>query len=402
MPSQDLRVISADCHINEPPHVFERVPTEFRDRIPRMMRGADGGDGWSFDGKAPKRTFGIEAMAGRAKDEYQLQGLTFDQILPGNYDGKAHVEDMSKDGVDVSVVYPGHAIFVYLEPDRALALACMRSYNDWVLDEFQAAAPEQLVALPMLPVDDGSEAAVAEMQRVQALGARGCFIPGMPRRPYNDSYYEPLWQAASASGIPLTFHRTFGGAPPDMDWDELVEQNVSVAGIVNRFFSAVRPLTYLVLNGVFDRNPGLRLVAGGGQLRLDPVLGADHGRDPPHGGRVGRPGAGPGAERVPRGQRLRDGARRPRRLRHDAPRAAPPGRHVHVLVRLSPQRHPLAAVSRAHRRADGGHDARRMCAKCSREMPSASTASDRGGARTAPARCCAGRARTTPPTEVTT
>ncbi len=262
MPSQDLRVISADCHINEPPHVFERVPTEFRDRIPRMMRGADGGDGWSFDGKAPKRTFGIEAMAGRAKDEYQLQGLTFDQILPGNYDGKAHVEDMSKDGVDVSVVYPGHAIFVYLEPDRALALACMRSYNDWVLDEFQAAAPEQLVALPMLPVDDGSEAAVAEMQRVQALGARGCFIPGMPRRPYNDSYYEPLWQAASASGIPLTFHRTFGGAPPDMDWDELVEQNVSVAGIVNRFFSAVRPLTYLVLNGVFDRNPGLRLVAG--------------------------------------------------------------------------------------------------------------------------------------------
>ncbi len=262
MPSQDVRVISADCHINEPPHVFERVPAEYRDRIPRMMRGADGGDGWSFDGKAPKRTFGIEAMAGRAKGEYQLEGLTFDQILPGNYDGKAHVEDMSKDGVDVSIVYPGHAIFVYLEPDRALALACMRSYNDWVLQEFQAAAPERLVALPMLPVDDGPEAGVTEMERVQALGARGCFIPGMPRRPYNDSYYEPLWQAASASGMPLTFHRTFGGAPPDVDWDELVEQNVSVAGIVNRFFSAVRPLTYLVLNGVFDRNPGLKLVAG--------------------------------------------------------------------------------------------------------------------------------------------
>ncbi len=262
MPSQNVRVISADCHINEPPHVFERVPAEYRDRIPRMMRGADGGDGWSFDGKAPKRTFGIEAMAGRAKDEYQLQGLTFDQILPGNYDGKAHAEDMSRDGVDVSVVYPGHAIFVYLEPDRDLALACMRSYNDWVLQEFQAAAPERLVALPMLPVDDGPEAAVTEMERVRALGARGCFIPGMPRRPYNDPFYEPLWQAASASGIPLTFHRTFGGAPPDMDWDELVEQNVSVAGIVNRFFSAVRPLTYLVLNGVFDRNPGLTLVAG--------------------------------------------------------------------------------------------------------------------------------------------
>ena len=28
-----------------------------------------------------------------------------------------------------------------------------------------------------------------------------------------------------------------------------MEQNVSVAGIVNRFFSVVRPLTYLVFNG---------------------------------------------------------------------------------------------------------------------------------------------------------
>ena len=32
------RVISADCHINEPPTVFDRVPAEYRDRAPRMMR----------------------------------------------------------------------------------------------------------------------------------------------------------------------------------------------------------------------------------------------------------------------------------------------------------------------------------------------------------------------------
>jgi uncharacterized protein len=255
------RVISADCHINEPPTVFDRVPAEYRDRAPRMMRGEDGGDGWSFDGKPPKRTFGLEAMAGRAKEDFRLEGLRFDEILPGNYEGAAHVEDMALDGIDASVVYPANAIFVYLEPDRGLALACMRSYNDWVLDDFQGAAPDRLVGLPMLPVDDGTDVAIAEMERVVAKGARGCFIPGMPRRPYNDaSYYEPLWQAAAANGVPLTFHRTFGGAPPDADWDELVEQNVSVAGIVNRFFSGVRPLTYLIFDGVFDRHPGLRIV----------------------------------------------------------------------------------------------------------------------------------------------
>jgi predicted TIM-barrel fold metal-dependent hydrolase len=254
------RLISADCHINEPPHVFERVPAEYRDRAPRMMRGADGGDGWSFGGQPPKRTFGVEAMAGRAKEDYQVSGLRFDEILPGNYDGLAHVEDMRLDGVDVSVVYPAHSIFVYLEPDRGLGLACLRAYNDWVLDEFQGAAPDHIVGLPMLPVDDGMDVCVAEYERVLAKGAKGAFIPGMPKTPYNSPVYEPLWNAASAAGAPLTFHRTFGGAPPDADWDELVEQNVSVGGIVNRFFSGVRPLTYLIFNGVFDRNPGLKIV----------------------------------------------------------------------------------------------------------------------------------------------
>ena len=256
------RLISADCHITEPPWVFDRVPSEYRDRAPKLVRGADGGDGWSFDGKPPKRTFGVEAMAGRARDDFQTSGLRFDEILPGNYDGRAHLEDMTLDGVDVSIVYPANAIFTYLEPDRGLAYACMRAYNDWLLDDFQAVDPTRLVGLPMLPVDDGMDVAIAEFDRVIAKDARGAFIPGMPRRPYHDHYYEPLWAAASDRGVPLTFHRTFGGPPPDQDFDELVAQNISMAGTTVRFFAGVRPLTYMVFDGVFDRHPGLRIVGG--------------------------------------------------------------------------------------------------------------------------------------------
>jgi predicted TIM-barrel fold metal-dependent hydrolase len=255
------RVISADCHITEPPWVFDRVPPELKDRAPRLVRGDDGGDGWSFDGKPPRRTFGVEAVAGRARDDFKLSGLRFDEILPGNYDPDAHVRDMELDGIDVSVVYPANAIFVYLEPDRALAHACLRSYNDWVLDDFQATRPDRIVGLPMLPVDDG-DAAIAELDRVVGKGAKAAFIPGMPHRPYHDASYDPLWAAAEERRVPLTFHRTFGGPPPDQDFDELVEQNVSMAGTVTRFFAGVRPLTYMLFNGVFDRHPGLRLVAG--------------------------------------------------------------------------------------------------------------------------------------------
>jgi len=170
----DTRIISADCHICEPPHVFDNVPAAFKDRTPKMMRGLDGGDGWSFDGGPPKRTFGIEATAGQAAGNLKISGLRFDEIMPGNYDGRAHVADMDQDGVDVSVVYPASAIFTYIEPDRDLAVACMRSYNDGVLDELGGAAPGRIVGLPMLPVDDGMDVCIAEFERCLATPRRAC------------------------------------------------------------------------------------------------------------------------------------------------------------------------------------------------------------------------------------
>jgi predicted TIM-barrel fold metal-dependent hydrolase len=255
-----MRVISADCHINEPPHVFESVPAKFKDRAPRMMRGADGGDGWSFDGGPPKRTFGIEATAGQTTVVKKMSGLRFDEIMPGNYDGTAHVADMDRDGIDVSVVYPASSIFIYIEDDREFALACMRAYNDWILDEFQAANPARIVGLPMLPVDDELDVCIGEFDRLAAKGARGMFIPGFPVRPYHDTHYDPLYARAAEAGIPLTFHRTFGGKPNESDWDELVNQKVTTAGTVWRFFAAVKPFTYMVYAGVFARHPQLKIV----------------------------------------------------------------------------------------------------------------------------------------------
>jgi predicted TIM-barrel fold metal-dependent hydrolase len=255
------RIISADCHINEPPHVFDNVPAKLKARAPKMLRGADGGDGWSFDGNPPKRTFGIEATAGRAAGDKKMSGLRFDEILPGNHQGKAHVEDMDKDGIDVSVVYPAYAAQAYVMPDRELGVACMRSYNDWILSEFQGASPKRIVGLPLLPVDDGMETCVAEFDRCVRTGAKAILIPGIPVRPYHDRYYDPLFARASETGIPLTFHRTFGGRAQEADWDGIADLKVTAGGTVWRFFSAVRSFTYLVYSGVFDRYPNLKLVA---------------------------------------------------------------------------------------------------------------------------------------------
>ena len=162
-----MRVISADCHICEPPHVFDDVPSALRphaedDAWRRRRRRVE------LRRRPPSARFGIEATAGQAADNRKISGLRFDEIMPGNYDGAAHVEDMDIDGVDVSIVYPSSAIFAYIEPDRELALACMRSYNNWMLQEFEGAAPGRIVGLPMLPVDDGMDVCLAEFERCLA------------------------------------------------------------------------------------------------------------------------------------------------------------------------------------------------------------------------------------------
>jgi predicted TIM-barrel fold metal-dependent hydrolase len=249
-------VISADNHIIEPRDLFvTRMPKEFRDRAPRVMRGADGGDGWTFDGKPPRRTIGIEATAGRA---IRISGYKWDEILPGNYDPAAHVSDMRKEGVDASVLFGTISMGAYTLSPPDFAMALMQTYNDWLLDDFVTVDPKRLIGLPLLPVNHGMDCAVAEFKRCLAKGARGFFIPTFPDVSYVDKAYDVLWAAAADAGTPLCLHRTSGGNDPagmgDFKFDV---PGINVAGTVVRFFSGVQPLTFMIFSGVFQRHPKL-------------------------------------------------------------------------------------------------------------------------------------------------
>jgi predicted TIM-barrel fold metal-dependent hydrolase len=262
-PAAGTRVISADNHIIDPRDLYvERLPPAYRDRAPRVVRADDGGDGWSWEGRPPARTFGLEAVAGQPTGgDYRPSGLRWEEILPGNYDGAEHLKDMDRDGIDAAVLYPSVAMASYVIPDREFALAVVRTYNDWLLDDFCAVAPERLVGLCALPVDDGAELAVAELERCAAKGAKGFFLPGAPARPYWDRAHDPLWRAACDADRPVSFHRNHGGRPPAGEEFDQHTPGINVGGIVVRFFSAVQPLTYMIYTGVFERFPTLRVVA---------------------------------------------------------------------------------------------------------------------------------------------
>ncbi|HLG67426.1 MAG TPA: amidohydrolase family protein [Acidimicrobiales bacterium] len=272
------RVISADNHINEPPGTYvDRVPAHLKDRAPRVMRGADGGDGWSFDGKPPKVTFGLGATGGVTKQnprDYKAAGLRWEEILPGNYDGAAHIKDNELDGVDAASIYPAAVGGAYALPDRELALACVRAYNDWLIEDFCAADPRRLLSLAFMPVNDGIPTAVAEAERVIAKGAKGLFLPLPDEVGYHDAMYDPLWKLAADAQVPVTIHRSgvsrkdLGGPPPM----EGADPALYVSSIAQGFFRSIPPVSNVILTGLFDRFPTLTLIVAEVNCNWVPAL----------------------------------------------------------------------------------------------------------------------------------
>src|SRR6201986_4532798 len=128
--------ISAENHIVEPKDLFiTRLPKAFRDRAQPVIRGPDGGDGWSWDGQPPKRTFGIEAVAGQ-RGNFEASGLRWEDILPGNYDGAAHLADMRKDGVDAAILFANVAMSGWSMKDDPFGKALMETFNTWMMEDF--------------------------------------------------------------------------------------------------------------------------------------------------------------------------------------------------------------------------------------------------------------------------
>jgi predicted TIM-barrel fold metal-dependent hydrolase len=233
-----------------------RLPKQFRDRAPRIVRGPDGGDGWTWDNGPPQRTLGLEANAGRGR---QVSGYTWEEILPGNYDGAAHLADMTADGIDAAILFPMVPLRAWSMGNEDFALALIQTYNDWLLEDFVAPDPRRLIGLPMLPMNHGMEILLKEFERCLAKGAKAFHIPTYPNTLYVDHYYEPLWTAAEQAGTPLVLHRTNGGTDPFGSFNTGAP-GVSMAWTVTRFFSGVQVFTNMIYTGIFQRHPKLKVV----------------------------------------------------------------------------------------------------------------------------------------------
>jgi predicted TIM-barrel fold metal-dependent hydrolase len=246
MPLQeDMKLISVDDHLIEPPHLWQTwLPEKYREDGPKVVesegsadsimatgksaaeafsaRGVEKGDEvWVYEGRIYPN-IGLNAVVGKPKEEWSGDPLRFDDMRRGCWDPVERIKDMDIDGVWGSTCFPNFprfagTLFLTDSVDKELAHACIKAYNDFVLEEWCAVAPDRLVGLCILPLWD-PEAMAAEIVRVAAKGARGVTLPenpvplGLPS--FHRDYWTPVFAAAQDNDLVLCMHFGTSGKLP--------------------------------------------------------------------------------------------------------------------------------------------------------------------------------------------
>jgi predicted TIM-barrel fold metal-dependent hydrolase len=210
---EDMIFISVDDHVVEPPGMFEgRLPAKYAPEAPRVEHTDDGNDVWVFNG-ARIPNIGLNAVAGRPKDEYGVNPTAFDEMRPGCFDVHERVRDMSAGGVLATMNFPSFPsfsgrLFGACE-DKDLALAVLQAYNDWHIDEWCGSYPGRFIPMA-LPVLWDPERCAAEIKRVAAKGCHSLTFTenpatlGLPS--FHDEHWDPMWRALVDEGTILNVH----------------------------------------------------------------------------------------------------------------------------------------------------------------------------------------------------
>jgi predicted TIM-barrel fold metal-dependent hydrolase len=213
MQMDDMIIVSVDDHVVEPPDVFEgRLPAKYADLAPHVVRQPDGTDQWEFLGLHIPNV-GLNAVAGRPKEEYGIDPTSFDELRPGTYDVDERIKDMNANGVLGSLNFPslpGFAGRLFMaEPDAGARLALLQAYNDWHIDAWCGAYPERFIPLAVPALWD-PQACAAEIRRVAEKGCHAVTFPentvplGMPS--LHTDHWDPIWEACCDVGTIVCMH----------------------------------------------------------------------------------------------------------------------------------------------------------------------------------------------------
>jgi predicted TIM-barrel fold metal-dependent hydrolase len=288
-------MISVDDHILEPRDLWQReLPASMRDRGPKVSRekaklsflggkltlerGVEDGhwcDLWLFDDLVMPTGL-LHAPVGIPPEEQANLPAIYEDFREGTWNQKARLADMDANHVEVSINYPNtfprFAGQGFAErADKELALASLRIYNDWMIDEWCGGEGRgRLVPLTLVPLWD-AQLAAEEVRRCAAKGSHAIAFSENPSKlgfpSLHTGAWDPLWAACEETDTTVSMHIGSSSQMPTTSDDAPLAVSMSLNSQ-----NAQGSLCDFVFSRTLERFPRLKLAYAESQVGWMPFL----------------------------------------------------------------------------------------------------------------------------------
>ena len=285
-------IVSADSHAGVPQELWpEYLDPKFHDLLPQLRKDNE---------VYPTAIFLLGAKGGTTglPETREAHG----SMWHGLYDPVLRLADMDREGIAAEVIYHGDfrlGDMFHNATSSAYPLdawdAGARGWNRWVADTFGFAKDRFLPVAAVGPCHQ-MDRTVRDLEWLSEHGFVGTYGPGfmthaqMP--PPFDPCWDPFYATCAERGLAVVVHAGFGWEQgiAHVQLRKIVDDVAAVAGSTERetllahadavsqesieffheFAGSVRPrrpLWQMILGGVFDRHPNLKLMLT--EIRLD-------------------------------------------------------------------------------------------------------------------------------------
>jgi predicted TIM-barrel fold metal-dependent hydrolase len=201
--------------------------------------------------------------------------MTYAEMRRACYDPVARLVDMDTSGVQGSLCYPNTVVRfcgqMFLEmPDKELALALLRVYNDFVVEEWAGSSGGRLIPLCVVPLWD-PELAAREVHANAARGVRAVSFSELPTNlglpSIHSGHWDPFVMACDETGTVICVHIGSGSRMPNSSLD-------APLGVVNVacFMNCGLSMLDWLFSGLLVRFPNVKLCYAESQVGWLPYM----------------------------------------------------------------------------------------------------------------------------------
>jgi predicted TIM-barrel fold metal-dependent hydrolase len=178
---------------------------------------------------------------------------------------EAWIKFVDEKHLDAAVLYPTAGLAFGLIQDPEWTAPIARAYNNWLYDRY-CRVDQRLKGVAILPVHNPQEAAAELRHAVTEQKMVAGLLPAVTllNKGYGHSDFYPIYEEAQRLNVPLAVH---GAVSRGLGFDFL--QTMSMIHTLEHPIAQMIQLTSIVLDGVFDVFPNLRigfLEAGAGWI----------------------------------------------------------------------------------------------------------------------------------------